>query len=235
MTDKWLTVAQVAQHLGISERQARRYASRLSPQDRDDGADAAPDTGAAEAGLHSVTRPARRPARVRLEAMCALRDEATRRENGPATLDSQADTDAGREPDIQPKDPDMAPDTGAEEAGHPNYAASGPPDVWEQRESDFRDEIRFLRGMVEQHQRSEAELRAALREALKAQPRQLTGSDEPLAPVAGAPPETSTAAPPTTAAPLEAPKAPREPIKTQRQRAVRGLFRAFLGINNGDE
>lgn len=35
----------------------------------------------------------------------------------------------------------------------------------------------FLRATVEQHQRSEAELRAALREALKMQPRQLTASE----------------------------------------------------------
>lgn len=42
----------------------------------------------------------------------------------------------------------------------------------------------FLRATVEQHQRSEAELRAALREALKAQPRQLTSGTPEAAPVA---------------------------------------------------
>lgn len=41
------------------------------------------------------------------------------------------------------------------------------------------EENRFLRATVEQHQRSEAELRAALREALKAQPKQLSqGTNE---------------------------------------------------------
>ncbi len=40
----------------------------------------------------------------------------------------------------------------------------------------------FLRSTVEQHQRSEAELRAALREALKAQPKQLTAGTPEAAP-----------------------------------------------------
>ncbi len=40
--------------------------------------------------------------------------------------------------------------------------------------SDLRDQVAFLRASVEQHQRSEAELRAALREALRAMPKQLT-------------------------------------------------------------
>jgi excisionase family DNA binding protein len=43
----------------------------------------------------------------------------------------------------------------------------------EQRERD-RAEITFLRGLVEQHQRSEAELRTSLREALRAMPKQIT-------------------------------------------------------------
>jgi excisionase family DNA binding protein len=42
----------------------------------------------------------------------------------------------------------------------------------------------FLRATVEQHQRSEAELRASLREALRAQPRQLTAGTIETAPSA---------------------------------------------------
>lgn len=43
----------------------------------------------------------------------------------------------------------------------------------EQRDRD-RAEIAFLRGIVEQHQRSEAELRQSLREALRAMPKAIT-------------------------------------------------------------
>ncbi len=42
------------------------------------------------------------------------------------------------------------------------------------READFREEIRFLRGLVEQRDRDAAELRAALRKALEAMPKALT-------------------------------------------------------------
>ncbi|RYX80634.1 hypothetical protein EON83_27800 [bacterium] len=41
------------------------------------------------------------------------------------------------------------------------------------RESQYKEEIRFLRGLVEQRDRDAAELRAALREALRAMPKQL--------------------------------------------------------------
>jgi excisionase family DNA binding protein len=44
---------------------------------------------------------------------------------------------------------------------------------WAQRETDYREEIRFLRGLVEQRDRDAAELRAALRKALEAMPKQL--------------------------------------------------------------
>jgi excisionase family DNA binding protein len=41
----------------------------------------------------------------------------------------------------------------------------------------LQSENAFLRGAIEQHQRSEAELRAALRKALEAMPKQLSGSE----------------------------------------------------------
>lgn len=48
-----------------------------------------------------------------------------------------------------------------------------------ERESELKEEIRFLRGLVEQRDRDAAELRAALREALKIAPRQFeAGRDE---------------------------------------------------------
>lgn len=44
------------------------------------------------------------------------------------------------------------------------------------REAELKDEIRFLRGVVEQLQRDAIELRAIARDALKVQPRQLESS-----------------------------------------------------------
>lgn len=46
-----------------------------------------------------------------------------------------------------------------------------------ERESELKEEIRFLRGLVEQRDRDAAELRAALREALKIAPRQLEAGE----------------------------------------------------------
>lgn len=46
-----------------------------------------------------------------------------------------------------------------------------------ERESELKEEIRFLRGLVEQRDRDAAELRAALREALKMAPRQLEAGE----------------------------------------------------------
>ncbi len=45
-----------------------------------------------------------------------------------------------------------------------------------EREGELKEEIRFLRGLVEQRDRDAAELRAALREALKIAPRQLNAA-----------------------------------------------------------
>lgn len=73
----------------------------------------------------------------------------------------------------------------------------------------------FLRATVEQHQRSEAELRAALREALKAQPKQLTAGTPEAAPSAPESPAAreSQADRQRDAAPTKAPQiAPETPV-----------------------
>lgn len=46
------------------------------------------------------------------------------------------------------------------------------------READYRAEVAFLRGLIEQRDRDAAELRAALRKALEAQPRALPQAQE---------------------------------------------------------
>lgn len=48
------------------------------------------------------------------------------------------------------------------------------PKEWEQREADFRDEIKFLRDQLGEANRNAAELRAALRKSLEAMPKAIT-------------------------------------------------------------
>jgi hypothetical protein len=48
--------------------------------------------------------------------------------------------------------------------------------------ADLRDEVMFLRGLIEQRDRDAAELRASLREALRAMPKQLGAGDAPAMP-----------------------------------------------------
>lgn len=74
-----------------------------------------------------------------------------------------------------------APASRSESTGRPDKSdrqtdqtATGQPDeITTRLLAHLERESEFLRATVEQHQRSEAELRAALREALKAQPQQL--------------------------------------------------------------
>jgi hypothetical protein len=69
------------------------------------------------------------------------------------------------------KSRDETPDTAPTE---PRHVAPAEGDLAARYVARLETENDFLRATVEQHQRSEAELRAALREALKAAPRQLT-------------------------------------------------------------
>ena len=64
------------------------------------------------------------------------------------------------------------------------------------REAELKTEIQFLRGLVEGHQRAEAELRAALRDALKSAPKQLTAGDTSAG---AAQPQTAPQSAPATA------------------------------------
>lgn len=226
MIDNWLTVAQAAQHLGISERQARRYAARLAPVDREEGPDATPDMGpdtkGDNAGREGNSRPARRPARVRLEAMRAARDGATKRQNPQITPENSPDA-----PDITTKELDRTPDAMTAQAGHASGLASNVSADWQERAADYKSEIQFLRGLVEQRDRDAAELRLALREALKAYPRQLTSGE----PSSMTPPETSAPMHQVVAAPQATPKVSRETRQVQKRRAFRGLLQAFFGVD----
>jgi hypothetical protein len=102
---EWLTVSQAAAWLEISERQARRDAAKLSPHDRREA-----EHGTDEAGHMTGARPAR----VRLEAMKALRESAALRSKQFKTT------------------PDTMPDTRPAHAGHmAGHMAGHEPDTSE--------------------------------------------------------------------------------------------------------
>jgi hypothetical protein len=140
-TSAWLTVSQAAARLGISERQARRYAGRLAPDDR------------REAGLGAGHVSG---ALVRLEAMAAQREKATGHVQSPLGPDTK-----GLEPNATP---DVGPDTSQSTLA-----------------THLLEENRFLRAALEARDRDAAELRAALREALKISSRALVESTSPSA------------------------------------------------------
>ncbi len=84
-------------------------------------------------------------------------------------------------------------------------------------------ENRFLRAAVEQHQRAEAELRAALRKALEAQPRELTAGMAQDAPKSGAATDTATIAQNPT-------ERPANPSRAALKAEPRPLWKVILGI-----
>lgn len=73
-----------------------------------------------------------------------------------------------------PSERDSSEDMGAERKGQLNAHEED-----SDRVSDLRDEVKFLRGVIEQLQRDGAEVRAALREALKHRAPQLTQGNAP--------------------------------------------------------
>lgn len=93
-----------------------------------------------------------------------------------------------------------------------------------------REEIIFLRGLVEQHQRSEAELRASLREALRAMPKQLTAAP------AATPTEASTPTTPKASGAQQianannVPNATPNAVKSPPARTPRPLWKLMFGI-----
>jgi hypothetical protein len=196
-TSDWLTVTEAAKALGISERQARRYAGRLAPDDR------------REAG-HEIGHMT--GALVRLEAMAAEREKATGRAKASQ---STLRPDTG---------PDVEPDTKQAEAGRDDRPR---PDVTPDADqstltSHLLEENRFLRAALEARDRDAAELRAALREALKISSRALVESTSTEA-IQGDLSGQSTLI--AQVPPMEA-KAP----QTGYKREARPFWKVFLGI-----
>jgi len=157
----WLTVSQSAAAIGVSERQARRYAGRLAGHDRQE---------AGHGAGHVATL-------VRLSAMQDLRTKTTPRGIKPDTA-----------PDVRP---DNTPDILAIEAGHEAGHIHATPDsdnarLLAERECELlRDALQRerqnadqWRAQVEAANRDAAELRAALRTALAAMPKALPSPEK---------------------------------------------------------
>lgn len=127
--------------------------------------------------------------------------------------------------DEGPQRRDVAPENARPDAKSDQGAA---PDFAARYVAQIEAENAFLRAAVEQHQRSEAELRATLREALKAQPRQLEQGN-----VAA---ETATeraqiVTPTNTASPTpEAVKPPQNATGAAPMKEPRPLWKVVLGI-----
>ncbi len=184
--EEWLSVSAAAARLGISERQARRYAGRLASDDRREAGHQAGhgaghlegEAGRAEedgAGHASGSRPAL----VRFAAMLKAREEAT----GQDSFKAAPDVLRKMEPDASQVRPDVTPDTGADLEPDTRPAEAGRVEEGALVE-ELRDQVRFLRSQLEARDRDAAELRAALREALKLQTRALPEGNTGNAPQA---------------------------------------------------
>lgn len=84
-----------------------------------------------------------------------------------------ANLDANREPNRREPDANAAPIQARNECEPDANLDANRRELDANRAAEYQAEISFLRGVVEQHQRSEAELRASLRAALSAMPKAL--------------------------------------------------------------
>jgi len=166
----WLTISEAAQVLGISERQARRYARKLEESDR-----LSPES---DAGHHAGHVSGLSPARVRLSAMVEARARATGKAQSTSTEhESSVEGTPVMEPDTRPDQAGhVLPDAG-HEAGHVAALLS-------QKDAHIAD----LRKQVDFLQERNAELNAIIMRHAHALPMPATaekmGSGDQGAPVA---------------------------------------------------
>jgi hypothetical protein len=151
--DEWMPVAEAALRMGIKERQARRYAGRLDGLDR------------REAGREA----GRVVTLVKLSAMRAARAKAVHQGDAmsQAAVVPVVETVASEGEDRRLDRRETVVETAI-------------PSAFNDLIDQLRSENAFLRNSVEQHQRDAAEMRAALRKALDAMPKQITGDDVEL-------------------------------------------------------
>jgi hypothetical protein len=198
---EWLTTADACHVLGISDRTLKRRV----------------EAGAIESRLEALPRGGVR--RLVRATNRAGQEKTAEGPNVRATNERKSETARASE------------EIRAGHAGQIERATRGPEvesgNVATPQVERLEKEVEFLRGLVEQHQRGEAELRAALREALRAMPKQLTeGTAAP--PVALRTPEIL----PAVVSPVEREKAPK--IGSNRgarsDKEPRPLWKVMLGI-----
>jgi hypothetical protein len=144
--DVWLTIAEAARHLEVSDRQARRYAKKLAADDRREGGHEAEDEGGHMTGAG--------PALVRLEAMKVIRAQIILRSGRPGAKSDTWPAHVGQVTEQQAKE-------GGHHDGHaPNPATGAPPELVDH----LKTENKFLRAQLEESTRGQAELRQAVRE-----------------------------------------------------------------------
>jgi excisionase family DNA binding protein len=220
-TAEMLSVAQVSAALNLSEKTVRKRiktgeieALRV-PLDKGGAAFRVPRRAVYGLGASIETEAERNIGQTGTEG------KTTR--NGSETEDLERSR-AKTEGETETKRNFVEPET---EASEPASVSDSAPSQWQQRETDFRDEIKFLRGLVEQRDRDAAELRSALRAALDNAPKQLMQGTS-----------NSVEAPISLAKPPDEPT-PGTPAKTPQNggnrpqsapRAARPLWKLILGI-----
>jgi hypothetical protein len=140
-----------------------------------------------------------------------------------ATL-KRAPTQQGDDRDGKTDDTDANRDAQRDDRDPPTRESGN---VATQQVERLEKEVEFLRGLVEQHQRAEAELRAALRETLKAMPRELTTGTN----VKAAQESPQIAAPTNAATDAQTPaESPKNAKGADSRREPRPLWKLLLGV-----
>lgn len=158
----WVSVAAAAAVLGVSARAVQKRAARgtLKARKIDQGGAAVWEIDGREldANMDAATNPDGRE-HANLSGELGANSEPFHPQTGREPV-RQMDAATNANPRTNGREPDA------------------------NREADFREEIKFLRGLVEQRDRDAAELRASLREALKAMPKALPEGTPEVAPEA---------------------------------------------------
>jgi excisionase family DNA binding protein len=157
---EYLTVAQAAARLGLKERTVQKYcaAGKLAAR-----------------RVSTPTGDAWQIDRVEFDASEAINKAPTERTNAQRTTERTAPA-----PRAQNESPiSKSSERTANDRTHSGERTSDAAENVSAMLAQSREEIHFLRGLVEQRDRDAAELRAALRKALDAMPKALTSGSTP--------------------------------------------------------
>jgi excisionase family DNA binding protein len=227
---QWLTVAEVAEVLGVTPRtiQKRCKAGKLDARsvetptgeqwEINPASVEKSNTEAANDAANTATNGGEQAANVRSEQAANVRSEQAPKSDEQAANRSQHQNEGARE-----------------------YIADrrAAPLDWKERETEFKEQIQWLRNANEQHQRDAIELRQLLKKALEIAPRQL-----PAAPTDATAPTTVSAAPETAQgnapndaaannvpnAPTEAAKSPQNAKTRPPKKEPRSFIKILLGM-----